>query len=768
MVNSRKFFPGSSSLFLVYILCFSVCSFSYGAPVADARVIRTNAIQGPEPILHLQNEDLRTALDTHGIISKSGVVKVSFDPAVSESTYRITVNIPENLALRSDKLRVQFRLRLDGWRSYRYVGYGWRYPDREFSYVANPHPDQGNWFTDQLDPDGYEAHVARYRPKPNSPGNFEIYIKGMAGEHGAVVEIDSVMLFESTPAALMVSGETIDFGKDCLNNNCLALSLAREGLSENNELREALRNYVVGLFDDETNKNGADLYLDTGQVLLRGVPVVSGDWRQKMPPLNDYTTTHRYLWHALWMPRAHLARYIETGDSKYLDAAIDLIDEWLILNIESNSKDPKYAWYDHGVAERALTLTLAYVEAVSSGSDSETLGRLASSIYRHQELLSSDWFYSRNQPFRWHNHAIFQDMALMISSELIQFDRSQDWSRLAQYRSVLQFQELVSSEGVSVENSMGYHVAEAGLCHDVTEWFRLISTDHALGQADKLNGICGAMSLFSDAMTWPDGRLPAFGDSHFNLNAAAAEKYTGKLDYSEYMEFYPQSGYFVARGDAGEWQLSFIAPSKSITHKHQDNLNIILWAYGVAWIVDPGYYTYQMEDPVTKYARGPASHNFLHYGYADQSIDPGSAEIWLERSGDSFRVSGRTTALVEAVGTRRIEGGLSKNNLKISDTLSSSNGDYGSRNFILQFGDGVDASMNNGRVRLRYPGVISELELSSDLFDRYCRVIDAESDREVAGPGWVYPSFGVMVRADALLCNGLPEHFEWNIEMLKK
>ena len=158
----------------------------------------------------------------------------------------------------------------------------------------------------------------------------------------------------------------------------------------------------------------------------------------------------------------------------------------------------------------------------------------------------------------------------------------------------------------------------------------------------------------------------------------------------------------------------------------------------------------------------------MHYGYADQSIDPGSAEIWLERSGDSFRVSGRTTALVEAVGTRRIEGGLSKNNLKISDTLSSSNGDYGSRNFILQFGDGVDASMNNGRVRLRYPGVISELELSSDLFDRYCRVIDAESDREVAGPGWVYPSFGVMVRADALLCNGLPEHFEWNIEMLKK
>lgn len=761
--EKRNYWPCRLTTLRRIVICFFISFSSYAATSAGD----FQSAPAVNPIFELRNEELRASLHSNGEISTSGVVRVSFKPGVAESTYRIVVDVPGDLGSRSDELLVSFRIRLDGWDSYRYVGYGWRYPDREFSYLANPHPDQGGWFTDHIDPDGYEKHVAKYKPKPNSPGDFEIYIKGVAGSHGAIVEIDNFMLLESAPPELMVSGQAFDLGKECFSDDCLTLPRARQALAEKPELKEQLKLYIKGLFDIDVNKNGSDLYLETGQVLLRGVPVIPGDWRRKTPPVNEYTTTHRYLWHALWMPRAHLARYAETGDRKYLDAAIELIDGWVYENIDNQSDDLKYAWYDHGVAERTLTLTLAYVELVEAGGDEEVLRRLANMIYRHQELLASDWFYSRNQPFRWHNHALFQDMALMISAELVTFKRSEVWSRRAQYRSVLQFEELVSDEGVSVENSMGYHVAEAKLCSQTTDWFRLIATDYSLAQAEKLGRVCSAMSLFSEAMTWPDGRQPAFGDSTPQLNSGLARAGISGDVLSQYVNFYPQSGYFVARGMNGAWQLTFIAPSNSLTHKHQDNLNIILWAYGVAWIVDPGYYTYQMEDPITKYARGPDAHNALHYGSVVQSIEPGSSELFLQQDGSNFIASGRTTAFSEAVGSRRIEGDLNRNRLDVVDELVAVNDCCGSRDFMLQFGDGVKATLNGDRVYLSYPGIGAGLQLESMLFGEYCKVIDSEVSNRMDGPGWLYPAFGEAVRADALLCTGLPERFEWSIEMLR-
>lgn len=739
---------------------------TWGAHGSQVRAVQGGSLP---TAAHLRGKALTQAIGTVGKLSQTSAgTRVVFKPKPdgSEGSYRISIKVPTTLATQTASLIVRFKLKIDGWKSIQYVGYGWRYPDREFAYIANFHPEQGVWFPEHLDPNGYEQYVVGYKPKNGAMATFEIYVKGVVGSNGASVSVASLSLERPTPP-MMAAGKTeYVVGKDCIRH-CLDERGAQNILKQAPaELTRALKTYAHGFFDGKYSGNGADLYLETGNILLRGVTVIPGDWRGHAPPIKQYTTTHRYLWNALWLPRAFLDRYQTTSEEKYLNVAMHLTDRWFKNNVQQKSNDPKYAWYDHGVGQRLITLTLEYINAVDAGqTDPADLRQMARRIYRHQELLASDWFYAHNQLTRWHNHALFQDMALIISASLVPFQKSGYWSRRAGERAVSQFEHLVSKEGISVENSSGYHVLEAGLCSRTVSWLDLIRSKASLHEAHRLNSICKKMYAFATAIAYPDYRYPAFGDARPSLNADVKD-WTRPYNFKRYLNFYPKSGYFVARGgEQAPWQLTVTGSSLSATHKHQDNLELILWADGIAWIMDPGYYTYQPGDPIALFARGPGAHNALRLKGVTESIKPGMARLHLQRNGSRFVISGVSTATPRAVVTRKVSGDMHGTKFVIHDKLADTAVESVERALTLQFGDGVRAVKHGDVIDLTYPGSKTSVQIHLNMLTKHCSLIAATSDHLPAGPGWVYPSFGKAVAADALVCGHLPRAVDWSITL---
>jgi hypothetical protein len=225
-----------------------------------------------------------------------------------------------------------------------------------------------------------------------------------------------------------------------------------------------------------------------------------------------------------------------------------------------------------------------------------------------------------------------------------------------------------------------------------------------------------------------------------------------------------KSGYFVARGGKRDlWQLVFIAPSLSITHKHRDNLQFTFWAGGVEWITDPGFFTYQPKDPVSAYARSADAHNALVVDGIPQGITPGTASLKKAATEGGFSVTGISNATEGLTSQRIISADLAGSRIAIQDSLSGGPAKRGDVKLMLQFGDGVHATMEDDDVRLNYEGAKTHVMIRLPGFGSRCRIVSAGSSHRKDGPGWIYPSFGVAVEADALLCRKLPSKLGWDI-----
>ncbi|MFP3449976.1 hypothetical protein SB765_34160, partial [Pseudomonas sp. SIMBA_067] len=68
-------------------------------------------------------------------------------------------------------------------------------------------------------------------------------------------------------------------------------------------------------------------------------------------------------------------------------------------------EDRKFAWYDHGTAERLLAFLLIWDIGVRQQFEHRFMVRLRSAIFKHAQLLASEMFYASHQASRYHNHA---------------------------------------------------------------------------------------------------------------------------------------------------------------------------------------------------------------------------------------------------------------------------------------------------------------------------------------------------------------------------
>lgn len=436
----------------------------------------------------------------------------------------------------------------------------------------------------------------------------------------------------------------------------------------------------------------------------------------------SHNNTLRYSLHALDQVNTLMMEYNETQNIALYCAARDLVQEWIINNYEKESIDFKYAWYDHGVSERNLVFIKLLLISIKIGADKKFIAKLIFIIIEHAKLLSNEAFYAANQNTRYHNHALFQDIGLLLTSQILSFfDISEYWFKKSVKRISGQFQKLVAIDddyGVIVENSPGYHLGAIKILEFIVEVLRVGKKNNITEEFEKF---LGQMNNFKKVIRLGYNCTPSIGDT-FRKAEQNKKRNTTKSQITNFAVM-KNAGFIVLdkKYDTSQLKFIFIGSSLVKTHKHQDNLSFTLFFDGIEWLIDPSFYSHQYEDPIPKHLRSVYAHNNIAIKDMEYSIEPGTARIDAREDIEKYIIQGSHTCYKDIEIKRKVE--ISKNNLDINiyDDIQSTEKNIESYS-LLQIGENIDVTQKDNKIFLTHPN--SEYKLCIDYFGLETNIIE--------------------------------------------
>ena len=319
-----------------------------------------------------------------------------------------------------------------------------------------------------------------------------------------------------------------------------------------------------------------------------------------------------------------IAHHARSSDAGALEWALQALRSWQKA-VRGKLKRYEFARNDHAVAAQAENLVFLLAHLHMRELCLDAWEEIAAAIHRHADLLATEEFYSRHT-----NHGIEQARVLAVIADFFPDDpRSQSRMALAMDRLVDELDFAFTQEGVHVENSPGYHVYACLSFLKIRDYFP--EAELAL-LADRIDELMPRAIRYLVHVSRPDGSLPVIGDTVAEPVPTYFRRYRATRDYAhlryaatdgaegvpspQTTALYPKAGYFIAR-DAwyppGEgrkaFHLIFRCGYRSRYHRHDDDLNLVLYCDGEDWLVDSGAYNYAEQDPVRRYMRSKWAHN---------------------------------------------------------------------------------------------------------------------------------------------------------------
>lgn len=527
-------------------------------------------------------------------------------------------------------------LLLSGWDSstIRYVAIGWRTLSGVYENVRIKHTFEDEWVPFRICASSIIFGLMNKQKSSEDYTEIRIVLSGRCTERG-VLRLRNLRLQDSQSSVTYTDPEygfsELKFAGErfTVPDDIRQILLDQSGINES-----IIDEYWEKQFSRILKLGNARLedFLERGSLWMTDLtPVEDKGFRPNLDALDS--TTARYRWHSL----NHVAALLELGQK--CEAAIIAgrvyFEDWVQHNYVGEPSDPMYAWYDHGTAERLVVALRLMQFGINRCWDAAFFRMIFNFVYRHAELLASPAFYAYNQNVAVHNHAIFQDHALLLFCRMMPWVPDADiWYREGTRRVIWQFQNLFTEDGASIENSSGYHVATAGLLRNT----RIVA------ESDGLKRLSCRAEAHTLALTYPDGTVPAFGDTYYTRNsdrirfsegAPTVKRVEGDL-------FVSSGGYVFVDWNTSEGlrcSLRLIASDITETHKHNDSLSFTLWVDGLEWISDPGFYSYSTE-PKAAWGRSTAAHNRPSIKTTGNQLDFGVTEIiTAEREGSrTFRI----------------------------------------------------------------------------------------------------------------------------------
>ena len=319
-----------------------------------------------------------------------------------------------------------------------------------------------------------------------------------------------------------------------------------------------------------------------------------------------------------------MAAYFKAGDSRFLRRSVELVESWARSSLDPANYPSDFSWDDHATALRLERLLYLFeIIRKSDQIENQQLESILYLIYVHMQILSEDDFFNK-----FTNHGFSQAAALYSASVAIpELSGAQNLKELAINRLESEIDFMFTKEGVHVENSPAYHYWMTSALEELREIFIHHQDTDLVFQ---IEAIIEKAINFLAYVAKPDGSLPLVGDSTltrlnfsqekpyfsypFFLYSASGGTKGEKPPYTDIV--FPLSGYAVFRD---EWHDSedfdntvfilFKSGFLSRFHRQDDDLNVVIWAFGENWLVDSGRYNYVESDPIRRYMRSPMAHN---------------------------------------------------------------------------------------------------------------------------------------------------------------
>ncbi|WP_010200818.1 heparinase II/III-family protein [Psychrobacter sp. PAMC 21119] len=310
-----------------------------------------------------------------------------------------------------------------------------------------------------------------------------------------------------------------------------------------------------------------------------------------------------------WMFQLHAWRmldaYLNRGEAKDLDYISQVINDW--VGFEKNNKD-KWLWYDMSTGLRALKIGY-YLKKCSELNLDHQIEELDYLLHEHLKHLSNP------KELNLGNHGLFQLHGLKILTYVVNSCDSGAYSMLdiKNYAND-RMSKLITSQlgtcGVHTEDSPDYHFFTHKKITNIVNspWWSDLDED-----------ILQVLKLGEYAKPWlvfPDNRCVPIGDSANRIvkdEFVELEKWS-HIKYDDYIAA-KLDGYVVVRSlkrvpiEKSAF-LFFQGAFHSQTHKHSDDLSLVLQEKGKDILIDSGKYGYK-GDKYRRYFLSTRAHNTI-------------------------------------------------------------------------------------------------------------------------------------------------------------
>ncbi len=306
--------------------------------------------------------------------------------------------------------------------------------------------------------------------------------------------------------------------------------------------------------------------------------------------VNNLTWQHKL--HSLFILYDLMHAHRQTSDERYLDLGKRIITSWIRCNPRYRSSC-RYAWYDHSAAYRAISVC-AFVDYCHSAghADSQFESAVARSLFQHGTFHAS-----RSTYLFPHNHGISQDYALIvIATHLGAGEMREQWLRTAKGRLLEQIRRCYSENSIHLENSPGYHIGVTRHLADIIHYMDSVK----VAVPPELRRTVSVAKKAVASFVMPGGEVVPVGDTRRGLTEPQ------RRGQAEPFTVYPGAGYGIMRGRLYGF---FAATNNSFSHKHCDDLSLLVADEFGPILTDPGFLNYQPGDKRRAFTASWAGHS---------------------------------------------------------------------------------------------------------------------------------------------------------------
>lgn len=448
------------------------------------------AESGAKPEENIFSLEVSDVVTNGSLASKSEFIQVGFQGG--KGTYQVRLNMSESFLANG----IGARFRLGGWESLRYVAIGYTH-EKKFRHVKIANAAQNKWVDFSI---GHQDIAFGLQndwqyPPATEIGDIQIYVSGTPGDVGAWLDVDSCWFWQEA-----------EFSP-------LWVTDLRTAVPVPTSLQDTIYGYWKKQFRIADIQ--AKAFMEEGSCPLYGEVGLAWPSAAPLPPELSTVGTYRFSWHSLHPAIILMVHARDSGELAPLFAAREMVANWLERSYFQADGDKKFAWYDHGTAERLLAMVQMWSIGLEHRFDHRFMTRLRTAIHRHGQLLASELFYASHQLSRYHNHAWFQDIALMATSLAMKdFPCADHWLETSISRLTDQLEHLIVRDNgyaVFMENSIGYHCGVQRLVEFAGELVTLAGKDSVIPTIGK------ELPRFSQFFRYQANRSPAQGDT-FRLN----------------------------------------------------------------------------------------------------------------------------------------------------------------------------------------------------------------------------------------------------------